>query len=1049
MSHVSLLRYYLLAGFSLCVMATSSGQAQETINLEGEWKRGPAGQANFDPEKEGELQIFKVVGKTIEKRNTQGYIAIYEQSPNAANNYTYLRTLNANGTVAQEAKPGDGLIVVNSANLMTNVLFGQTYFFKRAQAAAGSGKSVFNPGKVNIVFQNKTGKQLDLLWVDYAGKEVAMQSIAQDGSANYLSHKGAYWRFKTGGQQIDDFVVGGDAQQQYVIGSAAAPAAEVVQFTPADRAVDVNGIWKLGPQNKADFDPQQSQVEMLLTKTNTGFEMKNAAGFISIYERDPAKQNTYIFRQVLKPDRTVNYQATDSKSLLVATGPHDLATVTNGSYFYMKRIPETKEPVPTPIVNQPTVKPPVVDPPVVKPPVIVPPTVEIPRSVQGNQVVDLKLDNQYGSRVDIIWVDGQGEEKKLTSLDNKASSSMKSHEGHLFRFKSGETLIQEYRVTNQPAQQVTFRDATPAVVPPKVDPPMQVVEVEPYKPGKQVQVRLTNYLPQPVSLYFKHPNPKVPEQAFFQFPPYLPYVAGMNRAIPISNNFEEGTIFRFVTGDAEVGRYVVSNEAEQFYDLRTIGADAWFSLEQVFTTSRKKQAKSWSDRLSGNELRRLSDDTGNYLGYCVPRMHPYDFQIRGTKGSVPIFDTIDANSTDYYEIGSTYAVPNYQIYQPAKYSEAQMEGMVFFSESERLDAFSANVGMEASGGFAGFGAKVSVEGSYGQSQGTQSSKKSVSFFATAWQSKYWLMLDKKHARLSPGFIDYTLQRRNFSDAIEAQTYFENVGTHYPLAVLYGGRIYKDESVEESSFGKSLATEWSVSGSAGGSAYGVEVAMKAGYGEESSRKQFNSTELSKLTCKSLGGTSATSFENWSLDGTDDLVPIRLELRPIYDLIRPDYFPGKDSNKIQILRQQMEKAFKTYITSRRTPSGTFAGKPRIFEVSFNRPDLDMVGLPNLTTNRTTTKSIATVTMFPVEIPRKNGTEWLYPLLPIPVLARSLSKQEQILPVAFLQLLEEKGRDPLKPYNGNSGFGPYTMKEVKFTLEKRSSAKDVLPDPPPWRN
>ena len=111
--------------------------------------------------------------------------------------------------------------------------------------------------------------------------------------------------------------------------------------------------------------------------------------------------------------------------------------------------------------------------------------------------------------------------------------------------------------------------------------------------------------------------------------------------------------------------------------------------------------------------------------------------------------------------------------------------------------------------------------------------------------------------------------------------------------------------------------------------------------------------------------------------------------------------------------------------------------------------MVGLPNLTTNRTTTKSIATVTMFPVEIPRKNGTEWLYPLLPIPVLARSLSKQEQILPVAFLQLLEEKGRDPLKPYNGNSGFGPYTMKEVKFTLEKRSSAKDVLPDPPPWRN
>lgn len=976
----------------LLVCLESSVWSQEAT-IDGTWKRGPEGNAAFDPKSEGEVQTFAFVNGQIEKRNSQNYIAIYKPADNTFLVYDYVQTLNADRTVAHQANPGDGKLTINGPDLLTNVIFGKTYYFKRFKPSpmpAGPKKSVDDPIKVTVVFENKTGKPLDAIWVDYNGNEVAMPAIAANSSASYASHKNALWRFKLAGQQVQEIVVNANAQQTHNISQDAMGASPEFQFAPSTQVIDLTGSWKYGPVDQFEFADTDAVASMVITKTGTGISVKSSTGNTSTFENHASRKNTYLLRSLVNPSRNIDYKGTDNNSYLVAMNPNLIGTMTGGVVHYLKRDVSANSPV----------TPPKVQPAMVKPPRVVPPEVKKPqlptgKSIQGNAEVKLVFENKYGKDVNVVWVDGNGQEVVMQQLANSSSLNLDGREGHLFRFKNTAQLVKEYRVTAQPSQTVVVSTSMASpVTPPRVKPtmvtPPSVVKPtaprmkkpqQPYTPGKTVAVTFRNFLKAPLTIYMDHPSPDAPEFAITNMPMFLPYLQGYpKQPIPIPMEAEVGTLFRFAIDDLTVARYYVDESDVQEYEIRNMQADVWLTKDQVYTSTPKRQSLSWSDR-SGQDAEPAPDMSANHLGYCLPTMHPYDFQRRGVPGAIEIFDYIDSDSKDYRVAGPNYLVPNFLVYKSAKNAEAQMEGKVFTTSAERQKAFAANVGIEA--GYEGFGVggSVSMEGNYGRTKGSATSTNSVQFFATAWQSKYWLSLDKKHAKLSQGFRDFVFKPRNFKSESEGKRFFELVGTHYPLAVLYGGRIYKDETIESSSYAKSLATEWGIQGEVKGSGYGVSAAIKGGYSENKSQSKFNSTELSKIRCAAIGGGSANDFASWTLEGSKDLVPIRVELRPIYELIRPEYFPNRTEIEVQKMRQELQAAYLTYIGNRRKASQSGSGAPKIFKITINQPGLTANPGGNYAKvhhQRSSTTLVVSVSPVPV-----NETTVVYPGVDFPIL------------------------------------------------------------------
>ena len=341
-------------------------------------------------------------------------------------------------------------------------------------------------------------------------------------------------------------------------------------------------------------------------------------------------------------------------------------------------------------------------------------------------------------------------------------------------------------------------------------------------------------------------------------------------------------------------------------NLAAVDPNWYFTADQYASTKDLAAGtQQW-----GEVSTRIQRYEHSLYGYNFDRMHPYIVRVKGTKSVgrskiVQVFKDIADDSREFYTTGS-FAYPKQFLLYGMEGGKGNRSGQVFFSEYERQKAFSASASLEASA----FGASVGIGGGYNQSKSTTGSSENASVFASSYKTLYWLTLNKEAIRLATGFTDLV----KVTTSNDTSTFFLTAGTHYPLAVLYGGRFYYDEKVSKTALSQTLTSGWDVSASASGGAFGVDAAVSASYTQNKSNTQGSSKTVESVTFESVGG-GGNSFDSFDAS-TSNCTPIKVELRPIYELIRPELFPGTDAQIVLAKRDLIKRAYNQLVTSRRS-------------------------------------------------------------------------------------------------------------------------------------
>lgn len=288
-------------------------------------------------------------------------------------------------------------------------------------------------------------------------------------------------------------------------------------------------------------------------------------------------------------------------------------------------------------------------------------------------------------------------------------------------------------------------------------------------------------------------------------------------------------------------------------------------------------------------------------GYYFPRMHPYKLRFTGTKRKLDLFDSVDeyaGNADDFW--------PSIFFMERDGSGRSKKSGKVFFSESSRQKAWETSASVEAGG----FGVSVGLKGDYGENEASSEGSESMSVVATSHQANYWLWLNKRKVRLNSKFVEKVMAMT------DPEQFMEDYGSHYPLAVLYGGRAMYDETVVSEEFSKSISNHWSAGASASGSAFGFDAAVSASYGENSSGNRAGGSTLSEIEVENIGGVTPA----WPIEVTDEnSYPIKVVLKPIHELIRPELFEGHAQSQVLEKQRLIEQAFLKLVSENKRPEG----------------------------------------------------------------------------------------------------------------------------------
>ncbi|MCA8998210.1 MAG: RICIN domain-containing protein, partial [Planctomycetaceae bacterium] len=148
--------------------------------------------------------------------------------------------------------------------------------------------------------------------------------------------------------------------------------------------------------------------------------------------------------------------------------------------------------------------------------------------------------------------------------------------------------------------------------------------------------------------------------------------------------------------------------------------------------NKRPGADSW-----GNAPRQVPNMQTNYsTTFYLPEMHPYRFGMEhcGCDEPLPPFAEISFDSQDFVsEIGG-YSYPKTFFFTSEGTRGGKLErvGQIFFSETERQEAFAASASVEASG----WGVSVGLSGDYGQGKSTTDSTENASVVITSHAGRY-------------------------------------------------------------------------------------------------------------------------------------------------------------------------------------------------------------------------------------------------------------------------------------------------------------------------
>lgn len=273
----------------------------------------------------------------------------------------------------------------------------------------------------------------------------------------------------------------------------------------------------------------------------------------------------------------------------------------------------------------------------------------------------------------------------------------------------------------------------------------------------------------------------------------------------------------------------------------------------------------------------------SYMGYDAVEMDPLHLIRTGTHH--PVFRMPDGNTSDYYDANRIF-VPRGLHYFPEFTGKHHASVTTSDTYAEYFDSFSATVSF-------GIGGKA-APGSFSASATMSGARKSISEAKnsrTRGLSRaafYDLILDPQQMELDDLFMSEAA-RLFTSGGYDA--FIDTFGTHYPVGVVYGGlgvlEIDATETMRETMRQQGIAIKMEAS-------VLLDAASKtsASFGFE--HKSEHATTFRDVMGSQvenfywIGGTHAgASNSGWTV-GTDGVVPVYVQLRPLWELLSPVYF-----------------------------------------------------------------------------------------------------------------------------------------------------------------
>ncbi len=292
----------------------------------------------------------------------------------------------------------------------------------------------------------------------------------------------------------------------------------------------------------------------------------------------------------------------------------------------------------------------------------------------------------------------------------------------------------------------------------------------------------------------------------------------------------------------------------------------------------------------------------NYIGYDAVEMDPLHLTRTGT--AHPVFAMPDGDSRDYYDANRIF-VPRGLHYFPEFTGKHHASVTTADTYSEYFDSFSDTVSFGISG--------KAAPGSFSASSTMSGARKSI---ANAKNSRtralsravfYDLVLDHQHMTLDSLFA---AEAATLPAEGDYDSFIRTFGTHYPVAVVYGGlgvlEIDATETMREQmrQNGVSIKLEASVMLDAES-----QTSASFGYEHQSEHSEtFRDVMGSQVeNFYWIGGTHAgASNSGWTV-GTDGVAPVHVQLRPIWELLSPLHFgdPAVYGLARQKLRQAIDR------------------------------------------------------------------------------------------------------------------------------------------------
>jgi hypothetical protein len=296
----------------------------------------------------------------------------------------------------------------------------------------------------------------------------------------------------------------------------------------------------------------------------------------------------------------------------------------------------------------------------------------------------------------------------------------------------------------------------------------------------------------------------------------------------------------------------------------------------------------------------------SYVGYDAVEMDPLHLTRTGT--AHPVFAMPDGDSRDYYDANRIF-VPRGLHYFPEFTGKHHASITTADTYSEYFDSFSDTVSFGISG--------KAAPGSFSASATMSGARKSI---ANAKNSRtralsravfYDLVLDHQHMTLDSRFAD---EAATLPAGGDYDSFIRTFGTHYPVAVVYGGlgvlELDATETMREQmrQNGVSIKLEASVMLDAES-----QTSASFGYEHQSEHAEtFRDVMGSQVeNFYWIGGTHAgASNSGWTV-GTDGVAPVHVQLRPIWELLSPLHF--SDPAVYGLARQKLREAIDRHIAA----------------------------------------------------------------------------------------------------------------------------------------